>query len=310
MGDRFEEMRTFVAVAEAGGFAAAARRLGLVKSAVSRRVRELESRLGTKLMHRDTRRLHLTDAGQELRESAARLLGDLDEVESAVGAGDGELRGRLRVAAPVSFTTHCLARVLSRFVAAHPRLSLDVDTDDRLVDIIGDGFDLAIRITRLRDSALIARRIATIRHVCCASPALLARHGRPKRIEDLAALPGIRYCNVEENRYWSFAGGRAPTMRSQLSLANGDAIREAAVTGLGVAVLPTFIVHEAIRRGELEIILRDQMRPPIAMYAVFPSARTMPPRLRAFLDFLVASFGNEPFWDRELFSEEELRRMS
>lgn len=310
MGDRFEEMRTFVAVAEAGGFTAAARRLGLVKSAVSRRVRELEARLGAKLLHRDTHRLHLTDAGQELRESAARLLAELDAVESALGAGDGELRGRLRIAAPVSFTTHCLARALGRFVAAHPRMSLEVDTDDKLVDIIGDGFDLAIRISRLRDSALIARRIATIRHVCCASPALLRRHGRPADLDDLAALPGIRYCNVEENRYWSFAGGRAPPMRAQLALANGDAIREAAIAGLGVAMLPSFIAHEAIRRGELEIILRDQMRPPIAMYAVYPSVRNMPPRLRAFLDFLVASFGHEPFWDQDLFTGEELRRLA
>lgn len=135
----------------------------------------------------------------------------------------------MRIAAPVSFTTHCLVPVLGRFTKANPHLTLEVDTDDKIVDISHDGFDLAIRIARLRDSSLIARRITTIRHVCYASPTLLKRYGRPEHPEDLVALPGIRYSNMEESRYWRFAGGRSPTMKSQLSLANGDAVREAAI---------------------------------------------------------------------------------
>jgi DNA-binding transcriptional LysR family regulator len=200
--------------------------------------------------------------------------------------------------------------VLGHFVEANPKLTLEVDTDDKIVDIIRDGFDLAIRISRLRDSTLIARRITIIRHVCCASPSFLERYGRPNRIDELAAMPGIRYCNVEENRYWSFADGRAPVMKSQLCFANGDAIREAAIAGLGVAMLPTFIAHDAIRKGELEIVLREHMRPPIAMYAVFPPSKKMPARTRAFIDFLVASLDNEPFWDRDILTSKELSRFS
>lgn len=310
MADRFEELRTFVAVVDAGGFAAASQRLGLVKSAVSRRVGDLEARLGTHLLHRNSRRLHLTDAGREFHGRAVRLLADLHEAEEAVAEGGGGVVGRLRITAPVSFTTHCLSRTLAGFVESNPRLSLEVDTDDRIVDIIHEGFDLAIRIARLRDSSLIARRIATVRHVCCASPAFLERYGRPKDLNDLSALPGIRYGNVEESRYWGFAGDRSPTVTSRLALANGEAIREAAVAGLGIAVLPTFIAHDAIRRGDLEIVLREHMRAPIAMYAVYPASKNTPARVRAFVDFLVASFGSEPFWDRDILTAEELARLS
>jgi len=306
---KFEELRTFVSVVEAGSFAAASEQLGLAKSAVSRRVRDLEIRLGTPLIHRSTRRSHLTDAGQDFYERGARILSELAEAESAVSSDNGELRGRLRITVSASLMTHCLARLIGRFTDANPHLSVEVDTDNRIVDIIREGFDLAIRISRLRDSNLIARRIATVRHVCCASPALLERYGRPKQPDDLAAMPGIRYLVVEESRYWSFAGGRSPAVKSRLAFTNGEAIREAAIAGLGVAVLPTFIVHDAIRRGDLEVILRDHIRPPMGMFAVYPS-KNMPPRLHAFVEFLAGYFGNAPSWDRDILMREELRRVS
>jgi DNA-binding transcriptional LysR family regulator len=300
MGDRFEELRTFIAVSEAGGFAAAARRLSLATSAVSRRVRELEIRLGTQLIRRNTRHLQLTDAGRLLHERSLRVLLDLEDAEDEVASGEASITGRLRVTAPVSFTTHCLAPVLSEFLDAHPRVTLEIDTDDRIVDIIGEGYDLAIRISKLRDSGLAARRIATIRHVCCASPALLDRLGRPHVPEDLSSLPGIRYGNVEEGQYWKFAGGRSPAVQSRLALMNGEAIREAAIAGVGVAMLPTFIAHEAIRRGALEVILADHMRAPIAIHAVYPASRNPSRRQRAFIDFLVDHFASDPHWDRDL----------
>jgi DNA-binding transcriptional LysR family regulator len=162
----------------------------------------------------------------------------------------------------------------------------------------------------MRDSNLIARGIATIRHACCASPSFLDRHGRPDSPEDLAALPGIRYSNVEESRQWSFAGGRPPTVKSQLYLANGDAVREAGIAGLGVIVLPTFIVHESVRRGELEIILRAHMRPPMGMYAVLPPFKKVSARMRTFIDFLVESIGDNPFWDRDILTDAEISRFS
>ncbi len=216
MADRFEELKTYIAVVEAGGFAAASKRLALAKSAISRRIRDLEIRLGAPLLNRSTRQIHLTDTGLKFYEQAKRILTELNEAENAVGGRHNDLQGRLRIAAPVSLTVHCLSRVVGQFIEANPNLALEFDADDKMVDIIRDGFDLAIRISKLRDSSLVARRITTIRHVCCASPSLLDRYGRPNRVEDLAALPGIRYSNVEESYYWRFAGGHTPMVKSRL----------------------------------------------------------------------------------------------
>ena len=301
MADRFEDLRTFVAVADAGGFSAAADRLGVVKSAVSRRVRELEERLGVRLLHRTTRNLALTEEGVALHVRAIRLLADLEETEAAAARGAAEAAGVLRVTAPVSFTTHCLAPVVVAFLDDHPKLRLEIDTNDRLVDILDDGFDLAIRISRLKDSSLVARRITPIRHVVCASPAYWDRHGRPGAPGDLARHQGLVYAYTDPSSYWRFKDNLTVETPSRLYLGNGDAIREAAIAGAGVAYLPTFIVHAAIRRGELETVLLDQVREPIALYAVRPEGRTPAARVRLFIDFLVERFGEVPFWDEEIF---------
>jgi DNA-binding transcriptional LysR family regulator len=301
MADRFEDMRAFVAVVSAGGFAAGAERLGIVKSAVSRRVRDLEDRLGARLFDRTTRRVQLTEAGRDFHDRAVELLAGLEEAEEAASSASKELKGRIRIAAPVSFTAHCLAPAIGRFLDRHPAVSVSIDTDDRTVDLIRNGFDLAIRIARLPDSSLVARRLVTIRHVCVASPALLERLGTPQSPVELSRFPGVTYSNVENAHYWKFTGNVVPSVTSRLDFANGDAIREAAIAGLGVAVLPTFIAHEAVRRGALSIVLAQYMRPPIAMYAVHPSMRNQTARARAFIDFLVDTFGGEPFWDRDLF---------
>lgn len=302
MADRFEDLRVLIAVVSAGGFAAGAERLGVAKSAVSRRIRELEDRLGARLFVRTTRRVQLTETGREFHDRAVKLLAELDEAEDAASSASGELKGRIRVAAPVSFTTHCLAPAVGRFLERHPAVTLSIDTDDRMVDLVRDGFDLAIRIARLPDSSLVARRLATIRHACVASPALLERFGTPQKPEDLSRFPGVVYSNREEASYWRFADNVVPTVTSQLDFANGDAVREAAIAGLGVAMLPTFIVHDAVRRGALSIVLARHMRPPIALHALHPSLRNQTARARAFIDFLVDAFGGEPFWDRELFN--------
>jgi DNA-binding transcriptional LysR family regulator len=300
MADRFEDLRVLVAVVSAGGFAAGADRLGVAKSAVSRRIRELEDRLGARLFDRTTRRVQLTEAGREFHDRAVELLAGLQQAEEAASSASGELKGRIRVAAPVSLTTHCLAPAVGRFLERHPAVSLSIDTDDRMVDLVRDGFDLAIRIARLPDSSLVARRLVTIRHACVASPALLERLGTPQTPEDLSRFPGVTYSNVEPTYYWTFADDVVPSMTSRLDLSNGDAIREAAIAGLGVAVLPTFIAHQAIRRGALSIVLAQHMRSPIAMYALHPSMRNQTARARAFIDFLVDEFAGEPFWDRGL----------
>lgn len=302
MADKFEDLRALVAVVSAGGFAAGAERLGVAKSAVSRRIRELEDRLGARLFDRTTRRIQLTEAGRGFHDRAVDLLAGLEEAEEAASTASGEMKGRIRIAAPVSFTTHCLAPAVGAFMQRYPAVRLSIDTDDRMVDLVRDNFDLAIRIAHLPDSSLVARRLVTIRHVCIASPALLQRLGTPKTPEDLSRFPGVVYSNRNDANYWNFANNVVPSVTCHLDFANGEAVREAAIAGLGVAIVPTFIAHEAIRRGALTIILANHMRPPIAMYALHPSMRNQTARARAFIDFLVDEYGGEPFWDRGLFS--------
>ena len=301
MADRFEDLRAFAPVVDAQGFAAAADRLGVAKSAVSRRIGDLEDRLGARLLDRTTRRMALTEAGRAFHDRAVALLADLAAAEEEVASVTGALGGRIRVAAPVSFTAHCLAPVVGRFLEAHPAVDLAIDTDDRMVDLVRDGFDLAIRIADLPSSSLVARRLATIRHACVVSPALLEQFGEPNHPDELKRFPGILYSNVSDAHYWQFAEGQVPAIKCRIAFANGDAIREAAIAGLGVALLPTFIVHDAIRRGELRPILGSFMRPPIAMHALYPSRRHLPARVRAFIDFLAGTYGGAPFWDRGLF---------
>ena len=300
--DKFEDLRVFEAVVSAGGFAAGADRLGVAKSAVSRRIRELEDRLGARLFDRTTRRVQLTETGRGFHERAVELLAGLDEAEEAASSTSGVIRGSIRIAAPVSFTTHCLAPAMGRFLERHPAVTLSIDTDDRMVDLVRDGFDLAIRIADLPDSSLVARRLVTIRHACVASPELLERLGTPQTPEDLSRFPGVVYSNREDSSYWRFADDAVPTVTSRLAFTNGEAVREAAIAGLGVAMLPTFIVHDAVRRGALSIVLASHMRRPIAMHAIHPSMRNQTARARAFIDFLRDEFAGEPVWDRELLS--------
>ncbi|MCM2506076.1 LysR family transcriptional regulator [Aureimonas altamirensis] len=300
MADRFEDLRALVAVVSAGGFAAGAERLGIAKSAVSRRIRELEDRLGARLFDRTTRRVTLTDVGREFHQRAVELLAGLTEAEETASNASGEFRGRIRIAAGVSLTTYCLAPAVKVFMERHPAVTLSIDTDDRVVDLVSDGYDLAIRIGELADSSLISRRLVTIRHACVASPALLERLGTPEDPRDLSRFPGVFYSLRHKSSYWRFADDFVASVTSRLEFANGDAVREAAIAGLGVAMLPTFIVHDAVRCGALSIVLADHMRPPIAMYALHPSMRNQSARSRAFIDFLVETFEGGPFWDQGL----------
>jgi DNA-binding transcriptional LysR family regulator len=296
MNDKFEDMRTFVAVVQARGFAQAAKRLGLAKSAISRRINELEDRLGTRLLHRTTRQLSLTPAGTELYERGVRLLADFQEAEDAVSSGSDEPTGRLKIAAPVSFGARCLSQVMPEFMSRFPRLQVELELEDRLIDLVASGFDVAVRISRLKDSSLIARKIVTIRHVICASPEYLRRRGRPKLPEDLHDHTTLRYSYVDD--HWEFTKSEALSPPSKFRCNNGDAMREAAIAGGGLAYLPTFIVHEAVADGRLEVCLSGFEKDPIALYAVYPTARHLSAKIRVFIDFLVEKFGTDPFWDR------------
>lgn len=295
MSDKFEDLRTFVAVVQARGFAQAAKRLGIAKSAISRRITDLEDRLGTRLLNRTTRQLSATAAGVELYQRGVRLLADFQEAEDAVSTGSTEPTGRLRISAPVSFGL-CLGQIIPEFMRRFPRLEVELELEDRLIDLVAAGFDLAVRISRLKDSSLIARKIAPIRHVICASPDYLQRRGRPKRPDDLREHATLRYSYADE--YWEFAGSDALSPPSTFRCNNGDTLREAAIAGGGLAYLPTFIVHEAVADGRLEVCLSGFEREPIALYAVYPTTRHLSAKIRVFIDFLVERFGTEPFWDK------------
>ncbi|MGM0413276.1 MAG: LysR family transcriptional regulator [Pseudomonadota bacterium] len=299
MSDRLEEMATFVRVVEAGSLTGAARRLEVAKSAVSRRLAELEGRLGVQLLRRTTRTLHLTDAGRAFYQRCVRILADVDEAELAVSDVHGRLAGQLRVAAPLSFGIAHLQPAVDAFMAEHPDVRFDLDLDDRQVDLMAENFDLGIRIAPLADSSLVARRLATVDHVVCASPDYLARHGAPQTPAELADHDCLTYANAPASDTWSCidAQGREQrvAVRSRLRANNGDLLREVALAGRGIVFQPRFIVHRALAAGTLVPVLTDCDWSRVDAWALYPQTRHLSARVRAFVDFLVDWFAVPPW---------------
>jgi DNA-binding transcriptional LysR family regulator len=302
--DRFTDIETFVAVVDQGSFSAAAERLGKPKSAVSRRVAQLERRLGARLLNRTTRRLSLTDAGRALHERARRLLNDLEEAEAEAADTQAALRGRLKVATPLSFGLLHLRPALEDFLATHPDLEVELDLNDRQVDLVSEGFDLALRIGRLSDSSLVARRIATVRRVTVASPAYLAERGEPGHPLDLAGHQGLRYTNLPRQAAWTYldadGGELKPRVPDRLAANNGELLADAAERGLGITIQPTFMVYRAVEQGRLRPVLTRWELAEQGMYLVYPPGRFLSQRVRAFSDHLAGRFGDRPYWDRFL----------
>ena len=252
--DRLEAMRAFVRIVDAGTISGAAERLNLAKSAVSRRLAELEDHLGVQLLTRTTRRLALTDRGSEFYARCLQILADVEDAEATVATADTELKGRLRIAAPLSFGLRHLGPAINEFIDSHPELEFDLDFNDRQVDLIQEGFDLAVRIAELEDSTLMARRLTTITHVVVASPDYWEQHGTPTTPRDLAEHPGLQYSNAARLgwRYTSPDGRRGRVrLTPRLQASNGDYLTEAAAAGYGVALQPTFIVYQHIQQGRL-----------------------------------------------------------
>lgn len=300
--DRFNEIETFIRVVDTGSITLAAQRLGVAKSAVSRRIAELERRLGAQLVTRTTRRLTVTETGQAFYERARHVLADLFEAESSVADAHGDLSGTLRVAAPVTFGLMHLAPILTEFMQFHPAVTVDVDFSDRHVNLIEDQFDVAVRIARLNDSSLIARRLCPIHQIVCASPAYLARHGTPATPADLAAHYCLRYSLDPQGRHWYYTAPDGTsgevTVGAHAIASNGEFLRDAAIAGQGIARLPTFMVYRAVTAGELMPILTDHHWFEIGLYALYPPTRRLARRVRAFVDLLAARFPQEPYWDR------------
>jgi DNA-binding transcriptional LysR family regulator len=298
--DRFEELNAFVAVVEAGSISAAADRLDLAKSGVSRRLADLETRLGTQLVRRTSRRMDLTDAGRGFYDRALRLLDDLEDAEQTARAAEGGLSGRLRVAAPLTFGLGHLNPAVHDFCEQHPDLSVELHLDDAQVDLIAAGCDVGVRIARLADSSLAARRLTHVRHCVSAAPRYLERHGTPEIPADLARHRCLLYANAPDTtwRYRDPSGAEgAVAVDGPLTVNNGEALTAAAVAGLGIVMQPTFIVWRELAAGRLVRILDDHDWPRLDAWAIWPSTRLLSRRVRAFVDFLVERFGGEPYWD-------------
>jgi DNA-binding transcriptional LysR family regulator len=301
--DKFEDLQAFVAVVDAGSFTAAAERLNLAKSAVSRRISALEERLGVQLLRRTTRVLNLTETGSSFYEHSARILADLEEAEAAVQQEHGELRGTLRLALPLSFGVRHMCKPIAAFTKLHPKVAFDLNLNDRRIDLIEEGADVAVRIGRLQDSSLIVRRLFDVRAVVCASPAYLNVHGRPERPEDLRNHECLVYSNLADPNRWTYSddAGNQQTVEVKpiLSASSGDFLANAAAHGMGLVIQPTFIASESIRRGNLVPVLTNYEWPISPAYAVYPPTRHLSYRVRAFIDFLAERFSGVPPWDRD-----------
>ncbi|WP_315721824.1 MULTISPECIES: LysR family transcriptional regulator [unclassified Bradyrhizobium] len=287
----FEAMAIFAKVVELRSFAGAAQELSLSKASVSKAVSRLEERLGTRLFNRTSRRLALTDAGQRLSERAAQLLADGEAAETEALAQSLTPRGLVRFAVPMTFGVKKIAPLLPAFLEQYPEVSIDLHMSDATVDLIGEGFDLALRIARLPDSSLVARRLCAMPRYTVASPTYLKRHGRPTHPMHLAEHKCFGYAYLSTAGVWHYtnAAGEQASVRpaGQLRVNNGEALLPAVLAGLGIADLPDFIVGEAVASGEVEVVLKGWSQPEGAMHLVMPPGGPRPARVEVLTEFLV-----------------------
>jgi len=297
--ERLDDIRAFVAVADALSFAEGARRLSLSPAQISKLVAKLENRLGARLLNRTTRDVSLTDTGRAYLERARALLDDFDALESSVRDVKGP-SGLIRISVPVSFGNTELSYAFLDFARSCPDIGFEVRFTDRLASLVEEGLDMAIRIGRLADSSLIARRLAPVRIVTCASRSYLEQHGEPKEPEALAERDVIVDLNAREPNLWVFGGAarKEVRVRGRLRFASADACVAAARAGFGIAQSPAFVAAEHLRSGELRTILQAFEPEPLYVHAVYPHARHLAPKVRALVDFLVQRFSGEPDWHR------------
>jgi DNA-binding transcriptional LysR family regulator len=280
--------------------------LNLSKSVVSKRIADLERALGVALLHRSTHGAIPTDEGAIFHERGCTIMQQLDQAAEDVSAADGALRGALRVTAPMSFGTLHLGPILADFLRRHPRLDAALDFDDRIVDLPGSGYDLAIRIAHLPDSSLIARRLCLSRRIVCCSPDYADRAGLPAALDDISNHACIGYANVQSSHIWRFKpdkrGGeaRSLTIRSRIVANNGEIMRDAAIAGLGLTVLPVFIVAEALADGRLVNAMPGQRPVPDPIHAVYAKTRRPSKKRKAIVAHLQAALGDDPPWERAL----------
>jgi len=306
MTESLRQMSIFAKVVASGSLSAAARELGLSPAVISRSLSALEARLGTRLIHRTTRRLHLTDEGAAYYESCLRILEEIEDADAAAAAGRNEPQGVLKVALPASFGHQHIAPLVPAFAARYPKLRLALSLSDRRVKLIEEGFDVAVQIAELEDSTLAARKLAPNRRVVCASPDYLRRHGTPRTPQDLTQH-NFLVANWGEGGFsmtleYKGPGGKQGEVRvsGRYACDNWEVLREWALAGLGVALKSTWDVRRQLEEGSLVPLCPGytfDLDTDVAIYAVYPHRRHLPAKTRAFIDFLAESFGPEPYWD-------------
>ena len=299
--DRLTEMEAFIRVVELGGFTDAARKMGVSKSAVSKHVAALEARLGARLLNRTTRRVSPTEIGLAYYDRATRVISDATEADAMASSMQATPKGELRVSGPLSFGVRHLAPAVGAFLTAYPEVSARVSLDDRFVELVAEGYDLAIRIGALPDSSLMAKKLAESAMLLIASPDYLARNGTPETVEALADHQLLHYSNLSSGNAWRLRGphGEERQVRAtgRLTLNNGDALLRAAEDGLGIVLSPAFICSEALRDGRVAEVCPRSRPEPVGIWAVYPSGRFLQPKLRVFIDFLSERFrGKGPDW--------------
>lgn len=295
--DSASEMGLFALVVEANGFKAAGQRLGLSPSAVSKRISRLEDRLGARLLHRTTRRLALTEVGGVYFEHCRQILDQIAEAEREVADTMAVARGHLRVTVPLAFGPARIAPLLPEFLERYPQVRVSVVALDRDVDLIGEGFDVAIRVARLRDSSLIARRLTSNRRVVCATAGYFAKHGTPRHPAGLDGHNCLVNTVYSPQGAWSFKKGNrlhSVQVRGNLEFTSPQALREVALRGLGIGLLPAFLVDADLRSGRLLAVLTDYVSEDADVFLIYPHSRHLSPKVRVFVDFLADRFRNDP----------------
>lgn len=300
--DKLLLLKTFAVVVSEGSFTKAADKLGSSNQLVSKYIAELEKQLDTRLFNRTTRKIHLTEAGQQCLQHANHILESVNDMESQLGLLNSEAKGVLHVSAPVSFSTLHLAGALSAFQQAHPRVSINLQLNDRKVDVVDEGFDVAIRAGHLANSTLVAKKITTIQLALCASPSYLEKYGTPEHPSELKPQHYLEYSYVnydnDESELIAALNANANKVTPKLTANNGEVLTNVAKQGEGYVLQPTFIAGEALKNGELVSILHDFVPQAISLYAVYPHRKLISNKLRVFIDFLSNYFEDTPYWDK------------
>lgn len=294
--DKFQEITTFTAVVDAGSFVKAADRLGMSKAAVSRHLVDLETRLGIRLLHRTTRKLSLTEEGELFYDRCKEILETLESAENEITSHTDDVTGHIRINAPFSFGIRKLAPLWGIFHQKYPKVTLDVVLSDRLVDVVDEGYDIAIRIAALTNSTMVSKKLTTTRIVLCASPTYLKEHGIPKQPADLVKHQVINYSYWAGKEEWSFDGPKGKesvNIKPFMQTNNGDTCLVAALAHQGIVLQPSFIVGDAIRAGDLVEIMPQYKSIELGIYALFPTRQHIAPKVRVLIDFLVEYFSKK-----------------